>query len=134
MTSTHSNESIHSTSFSMDLNEKMANIFTKSQKDFDIILDTFENQLFSGDKYQVGDFIDRGENGSVYKVKQLQKQCGRSLVVKIQEHSEAFETEVRALVELQEKKGLKQSNDLGSIAEIVDWGYMILVDTKASGN
>ena len=104
MTSIHSSKSTHS-NFSSDLNEKMATIFTQSSKDFDIILDSFDNQVFHGDKYQVGDFLDKGENGSVYKVNQLQGQCSKPLVVKIQQHSDSFEAEVKALVQLQEKKG-----------------------------
>ena len=53
-----------------NVNELMTSILKKANKeDFDIILDTFENQTIANGKYQVAEFIDKGENGSVYKVK-----------------------------------------------------------------
>ena len=76
-------------------------------------------------RYQIGDFIDRGQFGSVYHVVDLEK--GKSegkLVIKIAPSTKNFKNEVKAMVKIQ-KAAKKDSQCLGSVPKVKAYGHIL---------
>ena len=69
----------------------------KDDKHVDVIIGHIEG-IILGNRYQVIKYLDRGENGKVYEVKDLKKgKDSKPLVVKIQESTSMTKREIRKL-------------------------------------
>ena len=92
------------------------------------------------DRYQVQGFIDEGQYGKVYTVRDLQAAANHQpLVVKFSQDKEAIALEIRHMKKVYESYDMstsikKSTSSISPIPKVIEYGYIALHNMKTQKN
>ena len=102
---------------------------TNQMQKVDVISGKIEGSIL-GNKYKVGRFLDRGENGQIYKAKNTKMDDASRIVIKVQRCIPMIMQEIQMLCRVSQvcTSNPKNCEKKGRILGIKDWGHFINQD------